>query len=199
MNEDDIAQFYHSLDRALFLDGGQQRFAYENRPLPIGYGQTISQPSLVLEMTLALAPDETCRVLEIGTGSGYQTALLARFASEVYTVERIGALQKSAKQRLDAMGFENIRYRISDGSEGWAAHAPYERIITTAAAGEMPAALIDQLAPGGIAIMPVGPAACQDLLKVRKTSDGSLEKQTLCRVRFVELVGRYGWSGRNSH
>ncbi len=193
MKRNEIIKFYNQLDRALFIDNEFKQKASLDRPLPIGFGQTISQPSLVLEMTLQLEVDKSCKVLEIGTGSGYQTALLSEFAGSVYTIERIEELSLKAQKRLDKLGFDNIHYRVGDGSEGWSEHAPYERIITTAAAGTFPDKLIAQLKPGGIAIAPVGPRRCQELLKISKDKNGMVHTKSLCMVTFVEMIGEYGW------
>jgi len=193
IQKDDIAQFFDRLDRAQFIDGEMKPLAPLNRPLPIGFGQTISQPTLVREMTQMLELNERCKVLEIGTGSGYQTAFLAEFADEVYTVERIAPLSQGAKKHIEALGYDNVHFRVGDGSEGWEDNAPYDRIITTAAAGKTPQTLIDQLAPGGIMIAPVGPKGCQDLLRMRKDEDGEVHAQSLGKVVFVEMVGEYGW------
>jgi protein-L-isoaspartate(D-aspartate) O-methyltransferase len=191
--KEDIIAFFKKLDRSFFIDNEFKELAGLNEPLPIGYGQTISQPSLVLEMTLELELDKSCRVLEIGTGSGYQTAFLAEFADAVYTIELIPELAGSAKQKLDALGCNNIFYRIGDGSEGWREHAPYDRIIAAAAAGKMPDKLLDQLKPGGVAIAPVGPKDHQELLRVRKNNDGLITAESLGYVTFVEMKGGYGW------
>ena len=193
MQKDEIIAFYNKLDRAYFIDNESKPLAGMNRPLPIGYGQTISQPTLVLEMTLLLELDDPCRVLEIGTGSGYQTALLAEFADTVYTVERIPELSENAKRKLDALGYTNIHYRVGDGSEGWEEFAPYDRIITTAAAGRIPHKLLMQLAPGGIAVAPVGQKGYQELLRIRKDESGSIKTESLGIVTFVEMKGEYGW------
>jgi protein-L-isoaspartate(D-aspartate) O-methyltransferase len=190
----ELLRLFKSLDRALFIDNAFKECAALNRPLPIGHGQTISQPSLVLEMTALLLPDKSCRVLEIGTGSGYQTALLAMCVGEVYTVERIPELSEKARARLEELGLKNVRYRVGDGSEGWKAHAPYDRIITTAAAQTLPEMLISQLKPGGIAIAPVGPKGIQDLLRITKDKAGGVRSEPLGKVTFVELKGRYGWT-----
>ncbi len=194
MNRKDVMNFYNKLDRAFFIDNEYKQSAAIDAPLPIGFGQTISQPSLVLQMTLWLEPDENCRVLEIGTGSGYQTALLAQFAKEVYTIERIKKLSVKAQQRLKKLGFDKVYYKIGDGSEGWGQHAPFDRIITTAAAGSIPEKLLEQLGPGGVAVMPVGPRLVQDLMKFTKDKDGIVKATLLEKVRFVELMGQYGWS-----
>lgn len=194
MDKERIKAFYKNLDRSFFIDNEYKKSAGVDAPLPIGFGQTISQPSLVLQMTLWLEPDENCRVLEIGTGSGYQTALLAQFSKEVYTIERIKKLSSKAQQRLGKLGFDNVYYMIGDGSEGWKQHAPFDRIITTAAAGSIPEKLLEQLSPGGIAVMPVGPRLVQDLMKFTKDEDGTVKATLLEKVRFVELMGQYGWS-----
>ena len=194
MKNKEIEQFYKNLDRSFFIDNEYKKSAGVDAPLPIGFGQTISQPSLVLQMTLWLEPDENCRVLEIGTGSGYQTALLAQFSKEVYTIERIKKLSSKAQQRLNKLGFNNVFYMIGDGSGGWKQHAPFDRIITTAAAGSIPEKLLEQLRPGGVAVMPVGPRLVQDLMKFTKDEDGTVTEMLLEKVRFVEMVGQYGWS-----
>ena len=194
MDKERIKAFYEKLDRSLFIDNEYKKSAGIDAPLPIGFGQTISQPSLVLQMTLWLEPDENCRVLEIGTGSGYQTALLAQFSKAVYTVERIKKLSVKAQQRMHKLRFDNVYYKIGDGSEGWKQHAPFDRIITTAAAGSIPEKLLEQLSPGGVAVMPVGPRLVQDLMKFTKDKDSTVKGMLLEKVRFVELMGQYGWS-----
>jgi len=193
MHDQEIIDFAGSLDRAFFIDNENKVLAGINEPLPIGYGQTISQPSLVVEMTQLLAPGKDRTVLEIGTGSGYQTAILAQFSKHVYTVERIPELGQSARTKLDALGYTNISYRIGDGSYGWSEHAPYDRIIVTAAAGEMPEELLDQLKEKGVMLIPVGPRGLQQLMYVKKNPDGEIRIQSVEYVRFVELKGKYGW------
>jgi len=190
VRKQDITAYFRSLDRGSFMDRHQQD-AGRDEALPIGYGQTISQPSLVLEMTVALDLDDHHKVLEIGTGSGFQTALLAAFSREVYTVEKIPQLAESAKKRLEAKEFKNISFLLGDGSLGWPEHAPYDRIIVTAAASDIPKELVDQLADGGRMIIPVGSRYSQDLLAIDKTIDGKLEKTALEAVRFVPLKGKY--------
>lgn len=194
MLKDEITGFYKRLDRTLFLDDELKGKAGIDAPLPIGFGQTISQPSLVLAMTVYLELDNKCSVLEIGTGSGYQTAFLAEFAGSVYTIEYVEELSKKAQSRLKSLGYKNVFYKIGDGSEGWEEHAPYERIITTAAVQRIPNKLLEQLSPGGLAIMPVGPKSLQELLKVKKDESGSIKADSIGSVRFVEMKGRYGWS-----
>ncbi len=144
-------------------------------------------------MTQQLNPQSHDRVLEIGTGSGYQTALLAAFAQEVFTVERIAELSSKARQRLDRMGFVNIQYKIGDGSLGWPEFEPYDKIMVTAAAAAIPDELIQQLGLGGRMIIPVGPPGMQELLLVKKSRQGQITSRILEQVVFVELKGRYGW------
>ncbi|MGI5880359.1 MAG: protein-L-isoaspartate(D-aspartate) O-methyltransferase [Syntrophomonadaceae bacterium] len=189
-----LIAFFKSLDRSFFIDNEFKEYAYLDRPLPIGYEQTISQPSLVLEMTDRLALDKNCRVLEIGTGSGFQTALLAEFSGNVYTVERIRELAESARNKLEQLGYRNICYRIDDGSAGWKEHAPYDRIIVTAAAEIIPETLINQLATGGIMIVPVGPRGMQQLKLITRDFEGKLNIETIGEVAFVEMKGKYGWT-----
>lgn len=189
-NKERITKFYEELDRSYFIEDHKEH-AHLDRPLPIGHGQTISQPSLVLEMTILLDVDEEHRVLEIGTGSGYQSALLSNAAGAVYTVERIEEHYKAAQKRLTEAGYSNIQYKLGDGTQGWPEHAPYDRIMVTAAARTMPQALVDQLAPGGKMIIPVGDELMQELLLVQKTTAGDLTKEHISYVRFVDLIGEY--------
>ncbi len=193
MDQQKPERCFRSLDRSLFVDDSVKQYAYLDLPLPIGFGQTISQPSLVLEMTRLLAPDMDSRVLEIGTGSGFQTALLAMLAAKVYTVERIEQLMEKAKQRLEALNLSNIFYRVGDGSRGWPEHGPYDRIMVTAAASVLPDELINQLAVGGRMVVPVGPPDLQELKLVTKKDPGKVHVETVDMVRFVELKGKYGW------
>jgi protein-L-isoaspartate(D-aspartate) O-methyltransferase len=193
MDQKALVLYFHSLDRAIFLDGECKALAGVDSPLPIGHGQTISQPSLVLEMTRLLSPEPDSSVLEIGTGSGYQTALLARFSGKVCTVERIPDLSRRAKMHLDSLGFDNIHYKIGDGSFGCPEKAPFDRIIVTAAAGHVPLELISQLRPSGRMVIPVGPPAWQELMVIKKNPDGTVTQTSSGTVRFVELVGPYGW------
>jgi len=184
-----IVEYYKKLDRAAFM-GDLGHLASVDSAFSIGYGQTISQPSLVLKMTLMLELCEEDKVLEIGTGSGYQTAMLSPFAKEVYTVERIEPLMISARERLTSMGYENIRYRLGDGSQGWDEFGPYDKIIVTAAAHSIPDALIKQLAPEGIMVIPVG-GRIQVMKIIRKRNNGSLEIEDKMPVIFVKLKGEY--------
>ena len=194
MNKKALWTFFKQLDRSYFIDTASKSFASLDEPLSIGYGQTISQPSLVFEMTLLLAPDKRSKVLEIGTGSGYQTAFLAEFSGKVFTVERIPELAKAAKKRLDGLGYEKIEYKTGDGSTGWLENAPYDRIMVTAAAQKTPDELITQLNTGGRMIIPVGERFVQDLLLITRDKSGEVRREVVNRVVFVELVGKYGWS-----
>lgn len=190
----EIYSFFRKLDRALFIDNENRQIAYLDSPLPIGYGQTISQPTLVHSMTCSLELESHSRVLEIGTGSGYQTAFLAEFTSEVYTIERIEALALKAQETLEMLGYRNITYIIGDGSMGWSEHSPFDRIIVTAAAERVPDTLIEQLSTGGRMIIPVGPRTVQELLLIKKDEKGNISKESLGGVRFVEMKGEYGWN-----
>jgi protein-L-isoaspartate(D-aspartate) O-methyltransferase len=185
--------FFSKLDRKEFLTDEVKMLSDLDCPLSIGFGQTISQPTLVLEMTILLDLDESHRVLEIGTGSGYQTAFLANFAKEIYTVELYEELSMRAQEVLNNLKYDNIHFKIGDGSVGWEEYAPYDRIIVTAAAGKMPSKLIDQLSPGGKLMIPVGSPFSQELLLIEKDERGNITKKVLNHVRFVEFVGEYGW------
>lgn len=185
-----ILSYFRELDRSFFMDIHKEA-AHLDEAVPIGYEQTISQPSLVLEMTLALDLQKDSVVLEIGTGSGFQTALLAEFSKTVYTVERIEELHTRAKERLQKADFQNIHFKLDDGSTGWKEKAPFDRIMVTAAASEMPKELVDQLKPGGKMLIPVGSALVQKLKLVEKNEQGKLTTTTLNYVRFVPLRGKY--------
>lgn len=184
---------FDSLDRSLFLPPQLKPCALIDSALPIGYGQTISQPSLVLHMTELLAVAPESKVLEIGTGSGYQTALLACLSHQVYTVERVAELSEQARVRIAGLGYSNVIFRVADGSQGWPEEAPFDRIMVTAAALSVPEELVAQLAPGGRMVIPVGPQGLQELLLVSKTEEGEVSWQAEGAVSFVELKGRYGW------
>jgi protein-L-isoaspartate(D-aspartate) O-methyltransferase len=177
-----------NVPRHLFVDEALASRAYEDTALPIGLGQTISQPFVVARMTEALLDGfEGETVLEIGTGCGYQTAVLAPLVKRVYTVERIRELQRKARQRLRDLDIYNVEFRPGDGWEGWPKYGPYDGIIVTAAAPELPEKLLQQLAPGGRLIIPVGPPGRQELMKVTKHDD-HFEQQSLGLVSFVPLV-----------
>jgi protein-L-isoaspartate(D-aspartate) O-methyltransferase len=179
--------------RHLFVPPGSERDAYSNRPLAIGLGQTISQPFIVALMTDLMEPEPTDRVLEIGTGSGYQAAVLAELAGTVYTVEIVEPLGREAPTRFRTLGYRNIISRIGDGHQGWAEHAPFDAIMVTAAARELPAALMAQLKPGGRLVIPIGmPSGVQTLYLYNKGADGSWTRRAVLAVRFVPLTGEPG-------
>ena len=174
--------------RHLFVDEALAHRAYEDTALPIGNNQTISQPYMVARMSeLLLAAGPLDKVLEIGTGSGYQTAILAQLVERVFTVERIQSLQDKAKERLAQLNLRNVVFRWGDGWEGWNALGPYNGIIVTAAAAEVPQALLEQLAPGGRLVIPVGAGEVQELLLIVREEDG-FSRQILDAVRFVPLL-----------
>ena len=180
--------------RHAFVPEGVRDQAYEDWPLPIGHGQTISQPYIVAFMTAALDPRPTDRVLEVGTGSGYQAAVLAGLVAEVYSIEIVGPLAQRAEADLSRLGYANVRVRAGDGHQGWPEAAPFDAIIVTCAPEQVPQPLVDQLKPGGRLILPVGsPWGAQELILLRKTAAG-LERRAVLPVRFVPMVrgGRPG-------
>jgi protein-L-isoaspartate(D-aspartate) O-methyltransferase len=178
--------------RHLFVSDALRDQAYGDFPLPIGEQQTISQPYIVAEMTQALALGPEDRVLEIGTGSGYQAAVLSQIAYRVFTIERLHALLLNARRLFDSLGYYNIVTRYSDGTTGWREEGPYDAIIVTAGAPKIPAVLLDQLKVGGRLVIPVGAAHTQDLVKITKHRDG-LRQVNLGGCRFVKLIGEHGW------
>lgn len=183
-----VLEQIRNVPRHLFVDEALASRAYEDTALPIGLGQTISQPWVVARMTEALLDGFSGdKVLEIGTGCGYQTAVLAPLVKEIYTVERLPDLLRKTRQRLRDLDIYNVRFRPGDGWEGWPKYAPYDGIIVTAAAPELPEKLLQQLAPGGRMLIPVGPAGCQDLMLVTR-KDGHFEEVSLGAVSFVPLV-----------
>lgn len=171
-----------------FVPVEMKLYAYLDSPLPIGHGKTISQPFIVGLMTALLELDGSHRVLEIGTGLGYQAAVLAELADEVYTVEIVEELAEEGKRRLTGRGYENIHFRVGDGNLGWPDHAPFDRIIATAAPDLIPAALLDQLKPGGRMIIPAGLEDDQQLLLVEKGIEGKIETEEILPVRFSPLT-----------
>jgi len=175
------------LPRHLFIDEALAHRAYEDTALPIGHGQTISQPYTVARMTELLLEGDVRRVLEIGTGSGYQTAVLCALVEEVYSVERIEPLLKSARRCLQEIGYRNFRLQHADGNAGWPEKAPFDAIVVTAAAPELPSALASQLSVGGRLVIPVGNSERQELLLLRKTAEG-LTQERIEAARFVPLL-----------
>lgn len=188
IRSDTVLERIRKVPRHLFVDEALASRAYEDTALPIGHGQTISQPYVVAKMTEALLAEFTGqKVLEIGTGCGYQTAVLAPLVKEIYTVERIPELLRKTKQRLRQLDIYNVRYRHGDGWEGWPKYAPYDAIIVAAAAAELPAKLLEQLVPGGRLVMPLGPPGSQELVMLSKLDD-HYEQVPLGGVSFVPLV-----------
>ena len=171
--------------------------AYSDYPLPIGERQTISQPYIVAFMTEALELKGTEKVLEIGTGSGYQTAILSMLAEKIYSIERISSLAARARKVLDSLGCSNVVINIGDGTLGWSEEAPFDAILTTAAAPDIPKCYVEQLNIGGKLVIPVGDEYSQTLVKIMKTKEGII-KQELGGCRFVKLVGRYGWKAEDN-
>ena len=185
----EVRRVLAEVPRHRFVPEAVAPHAYENRPLPIGHGQTISQPFIVALMTQLLRPWEAARVLEIGTGSGYQAAVLSRLAREVYTIEIVEPLGVEARERLARLGYSNVQVRIGDGYAGWPEAAPFDAIMVTAGAEEVPQPLIDQLKPGGRMVIPVGPThAVQELVVVEKNADGGTSRRTVIPVRFVPFT-----------
>ena len=182
--------------RDAFLPAELTEFAYEDRPLPIALGQTISQPYIVALMAQALRLDPGDRVLEIGTGSGYAAAVLAELAREVYTVERHAELAAAARHALAAQGYVRVEVRHGDGTLGWAEHAPFDAIVVAAGGPEVPPALLEQLAVGGRLVMPVGPPRLQELVRVTRHADDEYVREDLGQVVFVPLIGAQGWAER---
>lgn len=181
--------------RHIFVEEAMAAQAYSDTPLPIGERQTISQPYMVALMTELLQLTGTEKVLEIGTGSGYQAALLAMLADRVYTVERIRSLALRARKALDNLGLLNVNLKIDDGSGGWETEAPFDAIMVTAGAPDVPQSLIDQLNVGGRLVIPVGDQFEQVLVRITKRADGSIDRENLLGCRFVKLIGKFGWMG----
>jgi protein-L-isoaspartate(D-aspartate) O-methyltransferase len=180
--------------REEFVPQHLREFAYDDNPLPIDEGQTISQPYIVAYMTEALELSAGDRVLEIGTGSGYQAAVLSKIAQEVYTVERFASLSLSAVEHFEKLGYTNIHILTGDGTLGWPEHAPYDAVIVTAGAPEIPTPLLEQLASSGRLVIPVGSIPyVQTLIRVRRLKRKQYEREELCHVRFVPLIGSSGW------
>ena len=183
-----ILEAMRRVPRHEFVPKEVRPLAYRDRPLPIGYGQTISQPFVMAYMTERLAPEETDRILEVGTGSGYQAAILAELAAEVYTIEIVAPLAARAAADLKRLGYDNVHVREGDGYQGWPEHAPFDGVIVTAAPDHVPRPLVEQLAPGGRMILPLGDVS-QRLVLITKDADGTVEQSELLPVRFVPMTG----------
>jgi len=185
-----VERAMRAIPRVCFVPPAWRARAETDEPLPIGFGQTISQPSLVGHMVEELAIGSTSRVLEIGTGSGYETAVLAELVGEVFTIERLPVLAEAAQARLQPFKYRNVRFRTGDGAVGWPEAAPFDGIIVSAAAETVPPALVDQLKEGGRLIVPIGPPHGEQVLVcIEKQAGGDTRWHELCGVRFVPLVG----------
>jgi protein-L-isoaspartate(D-aspartate) O-methyltransferase len=183
--------------RHVFLEEAMAAQAYSDTSLPIGDKQTISQPYMVGMMSQLLQLHENDRVLEIGTGSGYQTAILAHLAKRVYTIERVRPLALKARKALDSLGFLNVNMNIGDGTNGWEAEAPFDAIIVTAGAPAIPARLVEQLQSGGRLVIPVGSRTEQTLVRIIRNADGTESREEFDPCRFVSLIGKHGWDTAN--
>lgn len=188
-----VLEAFRKVPRHLFVDEVDRGHAYEDYPLPVGCGQTISQPYMVALMTQCLQLRGSEAVLEIGTGSGYQTAILAELASRVYTIERIPELSQRARTLLEQLGYGNIEYKVGDGTLGWPDHAPFDAILVTAGAPQMPKALTEQLAAEGRLVIPVGGRSSQ-MLQVAWSHLGRPRVMDVCACVFVKLIGEQGWA-----
>ena len=191
LRDKSVLEVMAAVPRHEFVPADNSRWAYADRPLPIGFGQTISQPYMVAEMTRLLKLKPNSRVLEIGTGSGYQAAVLAHFTPHVYTIEIVKPLAESARKRLKRLGYSVVKVRAGDGYHGWSRKVRFDAIIVTCAAGRIPPPLIRQLAPGGRMVIPVGrPFATQSLMLLEKQADGSIRSKSLMGVAFVPMTGQ---------
>ncbi len=186
----DVLSAIERVPRHRFVPPDHQEYAYEDRPLPIGQGQTISQPFIVALMTQLLELTPASKVLEIGTGCGYQTAILAELAKEVYTIEVLPELSARAAKTLAELGYDNVRFRVGDGWDGWPKEAPFDGIIVTAAAPAWPPPLVEQLAEGGNLVIPVGPSGWDQVLWRAAKREGEITKYQVAPVRFVPLVSK---------
>jgi protein-L-isoaspartate(D-aspartate) O-methyltransferase len=197
INDEKVLKAMEKIPRHLFVDEGLQDQAYADNPLPIGERQTISQPYIVALMTEALELTGHEKVLEIGTGSGYQAAILAELADRVFSIERIASLADRARKVLESLGYYNVLIRVGDGTYGWKEESPFDAIIVTAGAPHVPKTLFDQLTIGGRLIVPTGDRHTQQLMKLTRTSEDRDEAETknLGGCRFVNLIGEYGWKG----
>jgi len=189
VSDERVIKAMNDVPRHLFVKESLRDLAYADGPLPIGYNQTISQPYIVAYMTEILQPDTHHIVLEVGTGSGYQAAILSKLVNHVYSIEIIPELGKEAANRLDKLGYDNVTVKIGDGYNGWEEHAPFDRIIVTAAPEQIPKKLVDQLKSGGLMVLPVGKTSFgQDMRVVKKDKTGQVTTQETIPVRFVPMI-----------
>jgi protein-L-isoaspartate(D-aspartate) O-methyltransferase len=187
-----VLEAMRKVPRHLFVPDEIKAHAYEDRPLPIGQDQTISQPYMVALMVQALELTGSEKVLEIGTGSGYETAILAELCSEVFSIERLAELADQAQALLRALGYRNVRIKVGDGTLGWEEYAPYDAIVISASSPQIPRPLLEQLEPGGAFVVPIGEEQLQSLVRLRKTNEG-IREEYLGECRFVKLKGAFGW------
>ncbi len=191
----ELLQLFDRVPRHLFLPEGVWPRAYEDAPIPIGYGQTASQPSLQAYYLSLLHPGSDDTVLEIGTGSGYMTAILALMANRVYSIERVRELSRRARTTLDALELRNVALMVGDGTIGWRKYAPFQVVVVSAASPSIPPALVDQLGEGGRMLIPVGSKESQELVMVRKREEEVTEEVVAEHCTFVPLLGRFAWKG----
>ncbi len=195
ISDERVLSAFLEVPREEFVPPQMRIYAYEDAPLSIGFGQTISQPYMCALMTELLHPRPEDKVLEIGTGSGYQSAILSRLVKEVYTIERIPELADRAKRVLKKLGYNNVRVKVGDGTLGWPEFAPYDKIIVTAGAPKIPEELLKQLKKGGRMVIPVGTRHSQVLKVISKFPDGRIIEEEDTRCIFVPLIGKDGWQG----
>ena len=193
IDDADVLRAMRTVERHLFVPEAQRKSAYRDHPLPIGEGQTISQPYIVALMTQILAAKKDSKVLEVGTGSGYQAAVLAELTKEVFSIEIIESLGKSAEARLKQLGYENVHVRVGDGYAGWPEHAPFDGIIVTCACPSAPKPLVEQLAEGGRMVIPVGGSRSYQTLTLFEKRGGILHRKDITGCVFVPLLGPHGW------
>ncbi|MFW6007072.1 MAG: protein-L-isoaspartate(D-aspartate) O-methyltransferase [Bacillota bacterium] len=194
IKDPEVLEAFLTVPRHEFVPENLKHNAYQDRPLPIQEGQTISQPFIVAQMIEALKPKPGKKMLEVGTGSGYATAVLSRIINRVYSIERYPELAEQAEKKFEKLGYDNIEVTVGDGTKGWEEKSPFAGIMVSAAAPDIPEPLIEQLEVGGYLVIPVGGKNLQDLYQVKKISDNDLNQKNLGSVRFVPLVGEEGWA-----
>lgn len=192
MESERVFKAMEKVPRHRFVSKELEHSAYGDHPLPIGEGQTISQPYMVALMTECMELEGNEKVLEIGTGSGYQAAILAQLGEEVYSIERVEKLSLKAKEILAVLGYTNVKLKVGDGTKGWEEYSPYQAVIVTAGSPDIPQSLFDQLSEGGRMVIPVGGSFSQELMVVRKKK-GKAETKKVCGCVFVPLIGEFGW------
>ena len=187
-----VLDAFRAVPRHIFVNPKDAEYAYDDRPLPIAEGQTISQPYMVALMTQAAEVAPGTKVLEVGTGSGYQAAILSAMGARVFTIERVASLSEEARRRLEKLAVGGVQYRVGDGTLGWPGEEPFDRIVVTAGAPDAPISLLRQLGEGGLLIIPIGGDRRQELMRYRRAA-GRVTKDRLCTCSFVKLIGAEGW------